>query len=225
MLEKSKTFGYGIVVRSNKKFTLIELLVVIGIIAILAAMLLPVLNKARDKAKSISCASNLKQLTTCLPLYCNEFDDWLPTICCFGNNNVEPYHWYSNPVLMKILGADNGTNYSNPLPQLATRFCPAETEPWADFPEKGYKTTSYAANVYLGWGWGKRHKINNIKENSNCMAFIDAENFYIYTSTIANIDFNRHNNHANLSYLDGHVGSISRQEPITTNSSKPFWSN
>src|SRR5271170_1517170 len=96
-------------------FTLIELLVVIAIIAILAAMLLPALNKAKQKAQAISCMNNLKQLSLGWIMYNGDNNGKLPPN---GEDGEQPTTWPSAPY-------ESGAQYA--------QWCPGRMDLFSSF--------------------------------------------------------------------------------------------
>lgn len=143
----------------TQKFTLIELLVVIAIIAVLASMLLPALNQARDRAKVASCQSNMKQLGYSFISYADCNEEWGPD----GTYGTEANMWAAPPLEGYIILRE-----MKKAQRVKNVICPGMKPPWSSIgtrDEPGYYDPTYtvgaapgslASSYSLAFGTGNR---------------------------------------------------------------------
>ena|SRR2546423_800160 len=197
--------------RNECGFTLIELLVVIAIIAVLAALLLPALAKAKGKAKSTSCLSNMKQWSLAFWMYEEDNEDYFPyegtpaALTAAINrrawyNSTAPY--MSQPTLLALYQQGNPPM----LGQNSVFVCPGGTNKSPN-PTLAKPVFYYGFNNHMDPNGSGRFKRSQIQFITETVTFTENEERE-YPSTWGAFAPARHDNRANLGFGDSHVEPV-----------------
>src|SRR3954447_926564 len=137
----------------SRAFTLVELLVVIGMIALLVALLLPVLGRARESANQVKCLSNVRQIAAALVSYANDNRGWMPGASMGQYRQPSDWiHWQLSGPSRDLQDSALARHLARPL-TAAMLTCPSDspelrTRNWY-FPTEGPYRFSYSINAFL----------------------------------------------------------------------------
>jgi len=216
-----------------QQFTLIELLVVIAIIAILAAMLLPALGKAREKARQASCISNQKQIALALIQYCDDNQDFFPCNSMTIDNSLR--YWPEILYLRKYVHAEKMGN--DPRYTKTVFRCPAESRPEGskyqnDTYVLAWVGSHYGMNWYIsgysGTGapaapWSRKvsqyRTPSDVFMTGDCLGSGQLVANQWPAGQLDNMIY-RHKSLYNVAFIDGHAGTETK---VYHSSNTQFW--
>ena len=229
--------------RKTYQITLIELLVVIAIIAILAAMLLPALSRARDTARKSNCLGNTKQIITACLMYVDA-NDVFPSLNNANGYGFGGWKWQIAPYMGITVEDERALSANAYLQEELAKGpfkCPAQVanaDLFASMPMfgggYGYNWYGNSGNICIGMGYqGNYVKPNNVTIPSETIVAGDSSDgidaaskgaaIYSPGSTNVTSPGTRHNGEMNCAFADGHSGSLKEAELRRPAASRTSW--
>jgi prepilin-type N-terminal cleavage/methylation domain-containing protein/prepilin-type processing-associated H-X9-DG protein len=232
-----------------RAFTLIEILVVISIIGVLLAIMLPGLRAARERARSIVCTGNLRNLGFAIQIYTGDNNGWLPPAEPRDKDDAaSPDNWYFNPDLMACMNVaaqrDANGLIVGPEAEGTILICPSHARPnytRAVLPDYPAKYRPYALSYMMNGTWrlsnrggktGARRHILEFPKLSKTLVAGDGNGYeraraiVLYEACPSHNFEYRHGGKINLLYLDKHVDSLKKDDVPMGRQSRYeyFWS-